>query len=367
MPTTDSSSSTTSTLTGYRYSTELALKILTLLALTYTFYFSRSLILPIIVAAFIALFASPALRFLTRIKLPKPLAALVIILILMLVTGYGFSLLYNPAAEWLERLPLLGNKLALQVDDVAASLDSLKNAVLPDNADEQNPLKSAMGSGLLPLLSILAQTTAMALFQLVTVIILTYFFLVFGGTLLRNVMRARSSLNEKKQLVRMYHMIEKDISRYVLVITLINVMLGIATFGVMSLLGVADPVLWGVLATILNFAPYLGPFVLTLLLMAVGFIEYDTLGKMLLIPAAFLLLNIIESQLVTPTVLGKRFNMNPLLVVIWMFIWGWIWGVVGVLIAIPLLVCLKIIAFHLGLLSYWLLLLNADSQSAEHE
>ena len=352
---------------GNWFSADIALKVLTVLALSYTFYFSRSLILPIILAALIALFASPAVRSLTRVKIPKPLAALLVLIFLTTFIGYSVSLLYNPAAECLERLPLSGEKLAVQVKDMTQSLDTLKTAVLPDDQDKQNPIKSVMGSSFLPLLSVLAQTTALVLFQLATVIILTYFFLVFGGTLLRNMLRVRTSLHEKKNLVKMYQTIENDISRYVLVISIINIMLGVATFTVLSVIGVADPLLWGVLATILNFAPYLGPFVLTILLTAVGFIEYDTPAQMLLVPAAFLILNIIESQLVTPTVLGKRFNMNPLLVVIWMFIWGWIWGVVGVLIAIPLLVCLKIIAFHLDIMPNWLLLLNAESQPVKPE
>lgn len=352
-----------------RLNTELALKILTLLAVLYTFYFARSLLLPIILAALIALFTSPAVRFLVGLKCPKPLASLVVLTMLIIGIGYAVSLLYNPAATWLERLPLLSSKLALQVDGMAESLDSLKSSMLPESAtlsedkDEENPLDSAIGTSFLPLLSMLAQTTAIMLVQLATVIILTYLFLLFGGTLLRNIVRAASTLHEKKNLVKMYQTIEHDISRYVLVITAINTLLGVATFLVLSMIGVADPLLWGVLATILNFAPYLGPFVLTLLLTAVGFVEFQSPGQALLVPAVFLVLNVIESQLVTPMALGKRFNMNPLLVVIWMFIWGWIWGAVGVLIAIPLLVCLKIIASHLEILSYWIILLSADSET----
>ncbi|MDX1538935.1 AI-2E family transporter [Arsukibacterium sp.] len=353
-----------------RLNTELALKILTLLAVLYTFYFARSLLLPIILAALIALFTSPAVRFLVGLKCPKPLASLVVLTMLIIGIGYAVSLLYNPAATWLERLPLLSNKLALQVDGMAESLESLKSSMLPDSAkapataeDEEHPLESAIGTSFLPLLSMLAQTTAIVLVQLATVVILTYLFLLFGGTLLRNIVRAASTLHEKKNLVKMYQTIEHDISRYVLVITAINTLLGVATFLVLSMIGVADPLLWGVLATILNFAPYLGPFVLTLLLTAVGFVEFQSPGQALLVPAVFLVLNVIESQLVTPMALGKRFNMNPLLVVIWMFIWGWIWGAVGVLIAIPLLVCLKIIASHFEILSYWIILLSADSET----
>jgi predicted PurR-regulated permease PerM len=348
-----------------RLNAEMALKILTVLAVLYTFYFTRSLLLPIVLAAFIALFASPAVRLLVRLKLPKSIASFFVLVILICFVGYGVSLLYGPAADWMERLPILGTKLAVQFDSMAVSLDSIKDSVLPEknNQDEENPIDTAIGAGFVPLLSMLAEATAMMLVQLATVIILTYLFLVFGGTLLRNIIRGASTLHEKKNLVKMYQTIEHDISRYVLVITIINIMLGITTFFVMSMLGVADPLLWGVLAAVLNFAPYLGPFVLILLLTVVGFVEFDSIEQILLVPAAFIVLNIIESQLVTPMALGKRFNMNPLLVVIWMFVLGWMWGAVGVLIAIPLLVCLKIIASHFELLPYWRILLSADSET----
>lgn len=337
----------------------VAMKILVVLAIAYTFYFCRSLLLPLLLAALVALFSSPAVRLLTRFKIPKPIAAAAVLSLLVFGAGYSISLLYQPASQWAERLPLLSHKLAGHVDGVADSINSIKEVVLPTEPEATNTVTSAVGSGVLPILSFIAQATAMALFQLVAVIMLTYFFLVFGNTLMRKLVRLKSSLHEKKNLVLMFQTIQEDISRYVLLVSVINIALGITTTAVLSILGVADPMLWGALATVLNFAPYIGPLILTLLLAAVGYTEYQQLGEILLVPGTFLVLNIIESQLITPLVLGQRFNMNPLLVVVWMFIWGWIWGAVGVLIAIPLLVCLKIIISHLDIAPEWLALLEA--------
>jgi predicted PurR-regulated permease PerM len=345
------------------YASTNAMKLLAALALAYTFYFCRSLILPLLLAGLVALFASPVVRTLSnKFKVPRSLSAALVLVLLVMLVGYSISLLYEPAAQWLQRLPLLGTKLAEHVDGMADSFDALKENVLPGGSSKES-LKNAMGSGLLPVLSIMAEATAMMLFQLAAIIMLTYFFLVFGDTLLRNMVRALPSLNEKKNLLSMFHTIRDDISRYVLVISIINILLGLTTALVFYLLDVPDPLLWGTLATILNYAPYLGPFLLTILLTGVGFIEYQQLSQILLLPGVFLLLNIIESQLITPLVLGKRFSMNPLMVVIWMFIWGWIWGAVGVLIAIPLLVCLKIIAGHLNIAPNWLILLDDKTVS----
>lgn len=343
-----------------RYASTTAMKLLALLAVAYTFYFCRSLLLPLLLAGFFALFASPAVRRLVKWKLPKSLAAALVITLLLLVTALVISLLYQPAAQWLERLPLLGTRLAAQVEDVTDSIDALKDSVVPGGSASES-IKTAMDTGMLPLLSIMAQTTAIMLFQLAAVIMLTYFFLVFGDTLLRNMVRARPSINAKKNLLSMFHAVRDDISHYVLVVSGINIVLGFATATAFYLLDVPDPLLWGALATILNFAPYIGPFLLCILLTGVGFIEYQQPGQILLLPGVFLLLNAVESQLITPLALGRRFNMNPLVLVIWMFIWGWIWGAVGVLMAIPMLVCLKIIAGHLPQTPSWLIMLSATT------
>ena len=170
---------------------------------------------------------------------------------------------------------------------------------------------------------------------------------------MRHVVKARQTFSAKKSTVVVFQAVQNDISHYVLVISLINVGLGLATAGAMHLLGVEDALLWGALATILNFAPYVGPMLLAVILTGVGFMEFSSWGSIVLVPGAFLVLNFIECQFVTPTLLGQRFYMNPLLVVLWMFAWGWLWGAVGMLIAIPLLVCGRILATHLDLMGRW--------------
>ena len=343
-----------------QHSSGVAVKLLTLLALCYTFYFCRGLILPLLLAGLFALFAAPAVRLFGKCYLPKPLAAAFVIIFMLAVAGAGISLLYEPAAQWLERLPLLGTRLAQQVQDVTESIDVLKDSIVAAHSTTES-LKSALSSGIMPLLSVLAQTTAVMLFQLAAVVMFTYFFLVFGEPLLRNMVRALPSLSAKKNLLATFRAVQDDISHYVLVVSLINIGLGLATALVLYILQVPDPLLWGALAALLNFAPYVGPLMLSVLLTGVGYFEYQQPGQILMLPGAFLLLNVIESQLITPLALGRRFNMNPLVLVIWMFVWGWIWGVVGVLIAIPLLVCLKIIALHLPKTPDWLVVLDAST------
>ncbi len=185
-----------------------------------------------------------------------------------------------------------------------------------------------------------------------------YFFLVYGDDLMRNIVKAQQTFSDKKMTVIMFQVIRDDVSMYIMWVSLINVGLGLCTAGALALFGIEDALLWGALATILNYAPYVGPLILTAILTAIGFAEQEPLFRVLLAPSIFLVLNLIESQFVTPTVLGRRFNINPLLVVLWMFIWGWLWGVGGMLLAIPLLMCIKLALLHLRLIGDWVEIFN---------
>lgn len=341
----------------------LALNMLVIIAVLYTLYFCRTLFLPIFVAGFIALFSSPLVRFIADFKVPHPLAAALVIMFLIVLLSATFVVLVGPVSHWLDSLPILGEKLATQMNGLSDRFNLFRAQVIPEAKGQSNAVGGALEAVFLSAFSVVAGTTAIFLVQVIAVFVITYFFLVYGDNLMRNFVRAQSSFAEKKKAVIIFQTVRDDISRYVLLISIINVGLGLATACVMALLGVEDPFLWGALATILNFAPYIGPLVLSIILTGVGFIEYESLGMALMIPGSFLLLNFIESQLVTPTVLGQRFNMNPLLVVLWMFAWGWVWGVIGLLIAIPLLVCFKILSSHLDLIGCWINILDGNNES----
>ncbi|HSC68938.1 MAG TPA: AI-2E family transporter [Cellvibrio sp.] len=339
----------------------LALNILMVIAVLYTMYFCRTLLLPIFVAAFIALFSSPVVRYITRFRIPHALSAAIVVITLMVALGSAFVLLIDPAAEWLESLPELGDKLAAQLSGLSQRFESLRSQIMVDSDGQSDVVSSALEAVFFSAFSVVAGTTAMFLIEVSAVFVITYFFLVYGDSLMRNFVRAQSSFSEKKKAVIIFQSVRDDISQYVLLMCIINIGLGLATYAVLAMLGVEDPLLWGALAAILNFAPYIGALLLTIILTGVGFVEFNAIGQALLVPGAFLFLNFIESQLVTPTLLGQRFNMNPLLVVLWMFIWGWVWGVVGLLIAIPLLVCFKILSSHLNLIGGWINVLDGDT------
>jgi Predicted permease len=335
----------------------LALQVLTIIVVIAVIYYAKLILLPILVAGFTALFASPLVRTLETFRIPKPAASLLLEAALITAVVYTFTFLFEPAMRWIEAAPLIGDRLADGIRDVSRSFGVGQTSA----GEASSAIEQAMDSTMVSLASMFAQTTFLLIVQGFAVVIMIYFFLVYGDDLMRNIVKAQQTFSDKKMTVVMFQVIRDDVSMYILWVSLINVGLGISTAAALSLAGVQDALLWGALATILNYAPYVGPLVLVAILTAVGFAEHESILGIAKAPAIFFVLNLIEGQFITPTVLGRRFNINPLLVVLWMFIWGWLWGVGGMLLAIPLLMCIKLALSHLRLIGDWVEVFNGCS------
>jgi len=175
---------------------------------------------------------------------------------------------------------------------------------------------------------------------------LLYFLLAAGDLFLRKLIKVLPSLSDKKRAVEIARQIESDISAYLTTVTAINVVLGLAVWGIMALIGIPNPLLWGVLAMVTNYIPYLGAVVMLAILAMVGFLTFDDVGQALLAPGAFVGLNILESYILTPVVLGRRLTLNPVVIVLGLTFWGWLWGIAGALLAVPIMVVFKIFCDH---------------------
>jgi predicted PurR-regulated permease PerM len=151
------------------------------------------------------------------------------------------------------------------------------------------------------------------------------------------------------------------LSRYIVTVTIINTGLGIVTASVFWMLGVDDALLWGALVGLLNFAPYVGPFIALIILCLAGVTQYG-MELVSLVPAAvYFGINLLEAQFITPTVLGRHMRLNPLILILWILVWGWLWGPVGVLLAVPLLVCIKLAAGQLNIMTDWIKLIETSA------
>lgn len=185
----------------------------------------------------------------------------------------------------------------------------------------------------------------------VVMFFLLYFLLATGDRLLARIAALARTPAGGARLLDIVASVERNVSGYLASITLINVGLGVCTAAIAYLFDMPNPLLWGTIAALFNFIPYLGSMVTLAVLALVAVLTYDTLSQALLVPASFLLLATIEGQVVTPFVLGHRLSLSPIAVFLGLIFWGWLWGPAGALLAVPVLVTLKIVCDHLPPLS----------------
>jgi predicted PurR-regulated permease PerM len=177
----------------------------------------------------------------------------------------------------------------------------------------------------------------------VTTVILLFFLLVAGDLFLRRLVEILPTMKDKKQAVEISHEIERNISGYLFTITMMNLCVGFATAGAMRLCGLADPVLWGCVAFLLNYVPILGPLTGVGLFFMVGLTSFDTVWHALIPAGVYLGIHLVEGEFVTPMILARRFTLNPVLVIVSLVFWNWMWGIPGTFLAVPLLAGFKII------------------------
>lgn len=354
------------------------------LALLYTLYFAKSLLMPIVVAMLFSLLLSPMVALFKRFYVPRTLSA---ILLLAMIGGPVTVLVINlaePAQKWGAQLPELSSHLIDELDKLSSALSPDAVAGVDEGASASREKNSGwfswfsdeapvavkepddngssalsdrvMQGGIEAMISILG-ATPVVIAQFMTFVILILFLLIFGPGLHDSYLKTFPS----RQPVILIKKLQKELSRYIVTVTVINTGLGMFTAGVFWLMGVDDAILWGALVGVLNFAPYVGPIIALVMLCLAGVTQYGV-GMFSLMPAAvFFGINLLEAQFITPTVLGRHMQLNPLVLIVWLLIWGWLWGPVGVLLAVPLLVCLKLAAAQLNILNKWVRLIETST------
>jgi predicted PurR-regulated permease PerM len=325
--------------------------ILTILAVVYTLYFAREIILPIALAIVLKLLLGPAMRLLhERMRVPQSLAALLLILVVFGAIGVVAFAISLPASGWIERLPqtlpILQEKLAV----LRQPLDFIQNALkefehVTSNAGpgaaEGQSVTVSQGSGIA---GHLATGTANMLGRFFTTMVLLFFLLASGDRLLRGFVEVLPSFSDKRQAVEIASEIETNITGYLLTITMMNALVGVATGLAMWACGLGTPLLWGAAAFLLNYIPILGPMAGIAIFFAAGVLSFDWPWYALLPAGAYLLIHVVEGETVTPMLLARRFTLNPVLVIGSLFFWHSVWGIPGAFLAVPLLAILKIVA-----------------------
>ncbi len=343
-----------------------ALVVLTTLAVLATLWAAQAVILPILLAMFFAMVGNPVLRGLRRLWIPRILGALLVLCAGLAAAGTLGVQLYGPASEWVQQAPKQLRSLAPRLKSMTQPVHQASQAAESfARATESRPQRRVQ---LVQIQDNSSWRTLVAtpkmLASVLAVVLLTFFFMVYGETLQRNAIAMLPDRQRRKLTVEIMQSIEREISRYVLTISIINTLLGAAFAGVLIWMGLTlqDALLWGTIVALLNFAPYVGPLIGVLLMLLMGFISYDgswpTAAWAPVVPAAiYLLLHTIEGQFITPIVLGRRMAISPLMLVLALLLFGWMWGIVGLLLAVPLLVCVKLVLARIEGFEGWARLL----------
>jgi predicted PurR-regulated permease PerM len=307
-------------------------------------YFGRPILLPVFAAAVLALTLAPVIKAAKRVGIPTWLTAIVILLLGCGALSLGAMALARPVSEWIARGPEIAasvkDKLAV-LDEPMAALHELETSLFGDSAGINVNMPTS--TVVLPVVAFLTPAAG----ELVLFFTTLLFFLI-GEIELRNQFVALFRNHDiKLQFLKIMRDIERNLAGYLAVVTIVNI--AIATIVALGawLIGFPNPWIFGFLAGLFNYVPYIGPAVMVVVLFGVGLVTFPSLAHALIAPLGLIALTTLEGHVITPTIMGRRLTLNPLLVFLALAFWTWIWGPIGTLLATPLSIIGLVVVQHL--------------------
>ncbi|MDE2115610.1 MAG: AI-2E family transporter [Hyphomicrobiales bacterium] len=324
------------------------LTILTVLAVVYSLYFGRDFLLPVVMAAVLNLLLQPLMRLLNGpLHLPKPIAAsglLWAVFTAISSIAYAISV---PKSDWasqiLTSIEIIKQRLAF-LNKPINLIESMLHSINSIGAATSLPEKTSAIGSVNALPGIIFFGTASTLVEVFTTIVILFFMLVSGDRLLRGLIEILPRFSNKRRAVEISNEIQSGITRYLLTITLMNAAVGIASGFAMWVSGLSNPAAWGVAAFCLNFIPILGPIIGIAIFFVVGLVSLAWPFPALMPVLLYTLIHLVEGETVTPLLVARHLDLNPVLVILSLFFWHAIWGIPGAFLAVPLLAILKIFA-----------------------
>ncbi len=321
------------------------LRVLATVAVFALLPLGKPFLLPMVLAVLLALVLAGPVASLHRVGLPEPVGAALVLGVLLCALAAVLIALADPASVWLGRAPASSADLARLLERLREAAPLLHAAAVgstpPAPGAEAAAINETLaGEGVSLTRLVLGQATAFALMAASTVILL-YFLLASENWLVVRLMQRARSRRARLLGLALARCAQRDVAHYLVAMSLLNVVLGVATACALWLLGLPNPTLWGALTATLNFVPYLGPLVLMALLLMAGVATFDSFGMMVAPPLLSLLLNALVTYLLNPIVIGRRLDLNPVVIFLSVMFWGWAWGIAGTLVAVPMLLAAR--------------------------
>jgi predicted PurR-regulated permease PerM len=321
----------------------LALVGLLIICVFGVLYFAKAFFLPVVMAFVVGTMLSPAAGFLERYRIPRSVAAVLIVAAVGTGTSFIIGLIASPVLEWSARLPELAAQLKdkLHVFDRPLALWQELQGML--GAQSLPSFPTPKFEWVQPTLEFLTPTFTEFLLFFATLIL----FIASWRELRRTLVMTFGDRDARLRTLRILNEIEVHLGTYLLTVTVINVGVGIATGLVCWFTGMPNPAGLGALAGTLNFIPIIGPIAMFVILTVVGLIAFPTLGGGLVAAVAFGGLTFMEGHFITPTIIGRRLALNTLAVFLALAFWTWLWGPMGAFLSSPLLIVALIVKEHL--------------------
>lgn len=316
-----------------------------MLALPFALKAGAEFFLPVTAALVIAVALVPLLEWLERRGLPSAVAAFLCLAFFLGIANMAVAAIVVPASNWVSALPQRIGRIKATVRplvDVYASLDrSIDEMVRTIMLSRAGHVRTVQLETPNSLLSLLTTSAPYVIVQFVFAMLVILFFLAGWSRMRRQTILRRASFSSAMTLARVIQDVVDATSSYIATITVINLALGLVVAGCLALVGLPTPLMWGGLVALLNYVPYLGPIAATVMLGVGGLMTFADPWTAATPAAMFVGLHLVEANVVTPTIVGRRLTINPLLILVALSFWGWVWGTPGAVLAVPLLIILR--------------------------
>lgn len=310
-----------------------------------------SLLIPVAFSLLLALLLNPLVRGMTKWKIPESIGAAIMVFGITGLFAFGAWWLSEPASEWLERAPQTMHQMESRLRRIKKPIAEIQKTA---ERVEQAATSTGSGQSAAPapaapsMVARLGYSTASLVGATLTVIFLTYFLLASAPLFKRKLPRMVPEASRRERIDHAIEEIERQMSRYLLLNSVISLIVGLLTWGLLEVIGMPNAPLWATAAFIFNYVPYAGALATTVLIAFAGVVSFDTPDKTLLALGGFTVINLLEGNLITPTILGKTMPLNSLAIFLSLLFWGWVWGVAGAVMAVPLTVMVQIVCAHVS-------------------
>jgi predicted PurR-regulated permease PerM len=308
--------------------------------------------LPLTAAIVIAIALVPLLEWLERRGVPSALASFLALATFLAIINAALAIIVVPATGWFARIPesipRIQSNLAPLIDFYSTLQRFVDRTLMSVASGTEATAQAVAATAPTSVVDYFISSAPAAAIQLFFAILVIFFFLAGWTRLRKGTIRRRGSFDGAMQTARVIQNVVDATADYLATITMINAILGLTVSLLLWALGMPSPFMWGGIVSICNFVPYLGPIVAAVLLGLGGLMTFDAVGLALLPALIFIGVHLVEANLITPLVLGKRLTINPLLILVSLSFWGWIWGTPGALLAVPLLLILQTVLASTG-------------------